>query len=551
PKRRRRNKGEALQLKRSEISIPLPFEFSFLSFFSSAMEKSDQDLGSNRNLLPRQLDFSVPAAAVETKMDSLHESGKEQSHSVLDSQSSREDQREEDLPRQPQSPPSGAEEQQRLGVSSLIPPSSSPVRSSQIDSTEVSTQDATPPQKPPLHRFGHQLQKNPLAKCRVRYCECFASGSYCNGCNCLNCHNNLEKETSRQEAITGILERNPDAFKPKIAGSPHGMRDLQEDVRQILIMGKHSKGCHCKKSGCLKKYCECYQAGVLCSENCRCQDCKNFDGSEERNALLRGPQVSETYIQQTTNAAVSRAINMSGYLNAPESRKRKIKEASHSVAARGSSVVPHNQTVSHVIRNGDTSLFSVPNNKAVSGSTTCTYRSSLSNTIQPRHVKELCSLLVSKSVDVANKLSGAKCETEKGKKYEKDPSLDPAQGDGNEINDSPDCVLDAVRMDEKPISPATRALMCDDEHVIIAEKETSARVKTSQEKEDADTSSEVYLEQERQILSSFRDYLIQFSNRVSINGTNTKTNTKPSRREPEAEERSHRDSSLGKENEIG
>lgn len=110
-------------------------------------------------------------------------------------------------------------------------------------------------------------------------------------------------------------------------------------------------------------------------------------------------------------------------------------------------------------------------------------------------------------------LSGAKCETD-----DKDRSLDPAQRDAKEINDSPDCVLDTCRVDEKPLSPATRALMCDEEHVITSEKVTLARVKTSQEKEDADTSSEIYLEQERQILSSFRDYLIQLSTRGSING---------------------------------
>lgn len=60
--------------------------------------------------------------------------------------------------------------------------------------------------------------------------------------------------------------------------------------------------------------------------------------------------------------------------------------------------------------------------------------------------------------------------------------------------------------------------MCDDEHVITSEKDTSAGVKTSQEKEDIDTSSEIYLEKERQILSTFRDYLIQLSNRGSIKG---------------------------------
>lgn len=60
--------------------------------------------------------------------------------------------------------------------------------------------------------------------------------------------------------------------------------------------------------------------------------------------------------------------------------------------------------------------------------------------------------------------------------------------------------------------------MCDEQNDIGSEKETSARVKRRQEKEGTDTSSVIYLEQERQILSSFRDYLIHLSNRASVNG---------------------------------
>lgn len=73
-------------------------------------------------------------------------------------------------------------------------------------------------------------------------------------CNCMNCFNNIQNEEHRQRAIKNCLERNPHAFRPKIGKA----RDNSGDV----AVRKHTKGCNCKRSGCLKNYCECYEVSL-------------------------------------------------------------------------------------------------------------------------------------------------------------------------------------------------------------------------------------------------------------------------------------------------
>jgi hypothetical protein len=127
------------------------------------------------------------------------------------------------------------------------------------------------------------------SQCLKLYCDCFANGEFCYMCNCMNCFNNLENEDHRQRAIKTCLERNPNAFRPKIGKA--------KDVTGDSSVRKHTKGCNCKRSGCLKNYCECYEAKIACSNNCKCVGCRNIEDSMEKKGLRS--TIEDGFHQQT------------------------------------------------------------------------------------------------------------------------------------------------------------------------------------------------------------------------------------------------------------
>ncbi|TVU49187.1 hypothetical protein EJB05_00485 [Eragrostis curvula] len=121
-------------------------------------------------------------------------------------------------------------------------------------------------------------------------------------CSNLPCHFGFSPPPYEQSIISDDIAQTTNIVSAEDAsqGSPKKKRHKFDNGD-----GTSCKKCSCKKSKCLKLYCECFAAGVYCTEPCSCQGCLNNHDNmdtvlstrqqiESRNPLAFAPKVIHT-----------------------------------------------------------------------------------------------------------------------------------------------------------------------------------------------------------------------------------------------------------------
>lgn len=150
------------------------------------------------------------------------------------------------------------------------------------------TRDFSDPFKHLVHRTDKTIQAKAhgcrcsKTKCVRRYCECFGNNLFCGPCcSCNECYNDGKHERERLSALC-LVRR-----EATLQGKSIFFSDFYVERTQAVSGSTTSKayGCKCSQTGCVKRYCSCYAAGVECNFNCICVGCKNVTPKKSKRRI--------------------------------------------------------------------------------------------------------------------------------------------------------------------------------------------------------------------------------------------------------------------------
>jgi hypothetical protein len=106
-----------------------------------------------------------------------------------------------------------------------------------------------------------------------------------NNNNNKNFKSNIIKKISLYDENENNIENNIiDSIKDnenKIEHLNNNTNILDEKFHSVRIT------CNCKKSKCLKLYCECFSSGNICTKDCNCIDCINLENFDDEIKIAK------------------------------------------------------------------------------------------------------------------------------------------------------------------------------------------------------------------------------------------------------------------------
>lgn len=126
---------------------------------------------------------------------------------------------------------------------------------------------------------------------------------------------------------------------PKFAGTPQNSFHLDSTPQRNLQKSENSSldrvnegekldkehieftGCNCKKSKCLKLYCECFSNEKFCVKNCNCFDCKNNVQNQDlrkksmNSILIKNPNAFTSKVSTRKDVSPLRTLDQKTLFN--------------------------------------------------------------------------------------------------------------------------------------------------------------------------------------------------------------------------------------------
>ena len=108
--------------------------------------------------------------------------------------------------------------------------------------------------------------------------------------------NHHHHSSSTRVTLPYQKHHSPESHKVAVHGVSQRSLSMEEEEGSI---------CTCKKSRCLKLYCDCLGAGTFCSSRCKCLDCGNIPGSKD---LLAAAESIKKKMQESKTLKKSRGV---------------------------------------------------------------------------------------------------------------------------------------------------------------------------------------------------------------------------------------------------